>query len=167
MRKIMFTLVVSFYAAGLLAQSGSTLKSDVAFKDAKVEMAYRNYLQLKDALVASKADGAKEAAGKLKISLASLNDGNPDRYRDAMTQAMKITKASTMEEIRKSFASLSTEMKVVVKEGQLSKGMIYVEYCPMANNNTGADWLSNEKEIKNPYFGEKMLKCGSVKETIH
>ncbi|MBA4058359.1 MAG: hypothetical protein C0490_26815, partial [Marivirga sp.] len=50
--------------------------------------------------------------------------------------------------------------------GKLSMGILYLEYCPMANNNEGAYWLSNEKEIKNPYFGDKMLKCGSVKETI-
>jgi hypothetical protein len=45
-------------------------------------------------------------------------------------------------------------------------GSVYVAYCPMANNNEGANWLSNDKEIKNPYFGDKMLRCGSVKETI-
>jgi hypothetical protein len=36
----------------------------------------------------------------------------------------------------------------------------------MVNNNQGAFWLSNEKEIKNPYFGDMMLKCGSIKETL-
>jgi hypothetical protein len=45
-------------------------------------------------------------------------------------------------------------------------GSVYVAYCPMANNNEGANWLSNDKEIKNPYFGDKMLRCGSVMETI-
>jgi hypothetical protein len=57
-------------------------------------------------------------------------------------------------------------MATLVKGGQLSAGALYLEYCPMANGNEGAYWLSNEKQIKNPYFGDKMLKCGSVKETI-
>jgi hypothetical protein len=57
-------------------------------------------------------------------------------------------------------------MAKLVKGGKLSSGSLYLEYCPMANENTGAFWLSNEKEIKNPYFGSMMLKCGSVKETI-
>jgi hypothetical protein len=57
-------------------------------------------------------------------------------------------------------------MKSLVKASKLSMGSIYVEYCPMANDNEGAYWLSNEKQIKNPYFGDAMLKCGSVKETI-
>jgi hypothetical protein len=53
-----------------------------------------------------------------------------------------------------------------VKSSKVVSGSLFVEYCPMANNNEGGFWLSNEKEIKNPYFGDMMLKCGSVKETI-
>ena len=166
MKKVLFTIVLGCIAAGLMAQSGSAVKSEIAFKDAKVGLAYNHYLQLKDALVASKAEAAKEEAIKLKTSLASVKDRNPDRYRGAINEATKIANASTMEEIRKSFASLSNEMTLIVKALHLSKGGLYLEYCPMANNNTGAYWLSNEKEIKNPYFGDKMLRCGSVKETI-
>ncbi|PCJ23024.1 MAG: efflux transporter periplasmic adaptor subunit [Flavobacteriales bacterium] len=43
---------------------------------------------------------------------------------------------------------------------------LYIQFCPMANDNKGGYWLSTEKKIKNPYFGKKMLKCGSVKETL-
>ncbi|HEV8515423.1 MAG TPA: DUF3347 domain-containing protein [Cyclobacteriaceae bacterium] len=155
MKKLMTSIVFGFFAIVVLAQTA------VTFKDAKVETAYKNYIQLKNALVASKADEAKAAAGKLKTSLASVKDG-----KNAMAEATKISNATGLDEIRKTFASLSNEMKTVVKAGQVSKGDLYLEYCPMANNNTGAYWLSNEKEIKNPYFGDKMLRCGSVKETI-
>jgi hypothetical protein len=81
--------------------------------------------------------------------------------------ATKLASTSDLEEQRKLFSTLSNEMATLVKDGKLSMGMLYLEYCPMANNNSGAYWLSNEKEIKNPYFGDKMLKCGSVKEMIH
>jgi hypothetical protein len=57
-------------------------------------------------------------------------------------------------------------MTTLIKSSKLSAGALYLEYCPMANNNEGAFWLSNEKQIKNPYFGDMMLTCGSVKETI-
>ena len=43
---------------------------------------------------------------------------------------------------------------------------VYLLHCPMAFNDTGADWLSNSTEIKNPYFGSKMLTCGSVKDSV-
>jgi hypothetical protein len=156
MKKLMTSITFGLMSTLTLAQSG------VTFKDAKVETAYKDYIQLKNALVASKTEEAKDAAGKLKTSLASVKDG-----KNAMAEAAKISKATGLDEIRKTFASLSSEMKTVVKAGQVSKGELYLEYCPMANNNAGAYWLSNEKEIKNPYFGDKMLKCGSVKETIH
>jgi len=43
----------------------------------------------------------------------------------------------------------------------------YYQYCPMAFDNKGAYWISNETEIRNPYFGEKMLKCGENKDTLN
>ena len=43
---------------------------------------------------------------------------------------------------------------------------VYLQHCPMADDNNGASWLSKEKEIRNPYFGARMLKCGSVEEVI-
>ncbi|WP_317044539.1 hypothetical protein [Maribacter sp. 4G9] len=43
---------------------------------------------------------------------------------------------------------------------------VYIQKCPMANNNKGAFWLSMEKEIKNPYYGDQMLTCGSIIDSI-
>ncbi len=43
---------------------------------------------------------------------------------------------------------------------------VYSNYCPMADSNKGAYWLSLEKEIRNPYYGEAMLTCGEVKATL-
>jgi hypothetical protein len=43
---------------------------------------------------------------------------------------------------------------------------LYYDHCPMANNGKGAMWLSEVKEIKNPYMGSKMPTCGSIKGKI-
>ena len=43
---------------------------------------------------------------------------------------------------------------------------VYIEFCPMVDGNKGAYWLSLEKEIRNPYYGESMLKCGEVSGTL-
>jgi hypothetical protein len=43
---------------------------------------------------------------------------------------------------------------------------LYYQHCPMANNDKGGNWISQTSEIKNPYFGDKMLKCGETKETL-
>ena len=44
--------------------------------------------------------------------------------------------------------------------------IIYYQYCPMYNGGKGANWLSKENTVKNPYYGSMMLTCGKVVETI-
>lgn len=157
MKKVIFTIAFSLISSAfLLAQEGKA-----SFKDSKMDMAYKQYIQLKDALVASKADEAKKFGSQLQQSLTALNNG-----KKSAVEAGKIAGTEKLADQRKAFSSLSNEMKTLVKADKPATGTLYIEYCPMANNNEGAFWLSNEKEIKNPYFGDKMLKCGSVKETI-
>ena len=169
-KKAVLMMALAFVTFGALAQhdhAGHGKQSDgqqmdPMFKDEAMSKAYGHYIHPKEALVASHPDEAKGAADKLQKSLASL--GNT---KSAQAEAGKVASASILDEQRKAFAVLSNEMTTLVKASTLSMGEIYLEYCPMANGNTGAFWLSNEKEIKNPYFGDKMLKCGSVKETIN
>jgi hypothetical protein len=145
------------------AHGGSKRQAEghVMFEDEKIGVAYAHYVHLKDALVASKSDEAKKAASDLQKSLTSLSNS-----KKATESASKIAATTDLEDQRKEFSTLSNEMTSLVKVSKPSVGSIYLEYCPMANNNQGAYWLSNEKQIKNPYFGDAMLTCGSVKETI-
>ncbi len=131
------------------------------FKDGSVGKAYALYIQLKDALVASKQDEAKKISGELQKTLLAISTG-----KVAAAEAANIAYAETLSDQRKAFGLLSTEMSTLIKANSLISGQLYLEYCPMANNNNGAYWLSNEKKIKNPYFGDAMLSCGVVKETI-
>ncbi|MBF9054980.1 DUF3347 domain-containing protein, partial [Rhodobacterales bacterium LSUCC1028] len=80
--------------------------------------------------------------------------------------AHQMADAQDIEEVRELFAQF-TEKAGPMFEDALSEGTIYKKYCPMAFNNEGAYWYAAVKEITNPYFGEKMLKCGSVKKTIN
>ena len=54
----------------------------------------------------------------------------------------------------------------MIKVAEITSGEVYKQYCPMAFEGKGGYWLSNSKEVRNPYYGDKMLKCGSVQETI-
>jgi hypothetical protein len=108
-----------------------------------------------------KGDEAKKTASELQSALKDVGGSTA-----AIEATSKIAASSDLKVQREVFSSLSNEMTKLVKGGKLSAGSLYLEYCPMANNNTGAYWISNEKEIKNPYFGDMMLRCGSVKETI-
>jgi hypothetical protein len=134
------------------------------FKDKKLESVYKDYLKLKNALVDSDAENAKKASARLVNSLEELKSRPNEKAR---AEARKINAAPTLEKQREVLNSLSNEIAFLVKGGQINKGQMYLQYCPMANNDTGGYWLSNEKEIKNPYFGSSMLKCGTVKETIN
>ena len=144
------------------AATSSTEKSPMKFKETQAGTAYGHYIQLKDALVASNKEEAKKHALDLQAALQSTKG-----LASVGEEAGKVAAASDLEAQRLAFSSLSNAMATWVKSGLLSEGTLYLEFCPMANKSVGAFWLSNDKDIKNPYFGDKMLKCGSVKEVIH
>jgi hypothetical protein len=168
MKKQLTIMLLALVSFGTYAQhdhsahaSSSQEKNNPAFKDDNIGTAYTHYIHLKDALVASNAADAKKAAEDLQKSLSGITES-----KNTADAARVISSSSDLDQQRKAFSTLSNEMTTLVKTSKLSSGTLYVEYCPMANNNEGAFWLSNEKEIKNPYFGNMMLTCGSVKETI-
>ena len=161
-------LLITLLTVGVYAQhdhavtdTKTAVQSGPVFKEAKVGSAYQAYLKIKDALVGSNNSDAKKAAAELVTSLTGLSAGDK-----AASEAKKIAATSNLQEQRTAFTQLSKEMTTLVKASKLTAGELYVEYCPMANNNQGGFWLSNEKAIRNPYFGDMMLTCGSVKETV-
>ena len=85
----------------------------------------------------------------------------------APSLASSMSKEEDVEALRGKFDTLSQEMYTLVKDNKEAKeGTIYKQFCPMAFNNKGAFWLSKEEQVKNPYFGDKMLTCGKVKEEL-
>lgn len=133
------------------------------------------YLTLKDALVATDGKAAKEAANQVLSSLSKVDMSlvNNDAHNYWMEQheaikahSEKITASNDIEEQRKQFDFLSQALIKTTKVFGIGEATLYVQHCPMANDNDGADWLSSVEEIRNPYFGDKMLTCGLVKTTI-
>ena len=133
------------------------------------------YLSLKDALVATDSEKAKEAANQILDELdkvdMSLVKGDAHNYWMEQQSAVKahskkIAASDDIEEQRTQFDFLSQALIKSVKVFGIGESTLYVQHCPMANDNEGADWLSKEEEIRNPYFGDKMLTCGLVKTTI-
>jgi len=135
--------------------------NQVSLKDGELNLVYQQYLLLNKALVNSDMAGAKEAGMAIELGAKALNNG-----AKLANLAAKITAAANIEAQRTLFSDLSNEMVTKVKATGIQSGEVYVEYCPMALNDKGASWLSNQKEIKNPYYGASMLECGEVKETL-
>lgn len=147
---------------------------DQGFQE-QLAVVFDSYVGVKDALVASDADKVKSEAAAAKELLAKvdmkLRSGTA--HNDWMNFVQPIEKslteietASDIEEQRKSFSTLSDNMYTIVKAFGLGGKEALYEYCPMAFNNEGGYWLSDNEQIRNAYFGDKMLKCGEVKERL-
>jgi hypothetical protein len=135
----------------------------VSFENENVSAIVNSYLALKDALVETDGEKAKSAAREL---VSFLENSNLEGISELETEAKKIAETTDEEVQRTSFDVVSNQMVQLVKNSVLTEGKLYKQYCPMAKNNEGAFWLSASSEIRNPYFGDKMLKCGSVEEEI-
>ena len=121
------------------------------------------YIVLKDALVNSDTKAAHQASNNLLKSIRNteeLKDVSALKALETTTQ--NFIKAKTLAQQRSAFVGLSKNLIKISKGFSSQNTTYYIQECPMANNNNGAQWLALEKGIKNPYFGEAMLDCGSV-----
>ena len=132
---------------------------------------YYAYLEWKDALTNDNFAEAQKMATNMKSALDKINmnlfkDDAHNAWMDFQGSLSKslehIQLISDIEQLRKTFQTVSATMIEMTTTFNPLDGTIYVQHCPMADNNKGADWLSKEKEIKNPYFGNSMLTCGDV-----
>ena len=71
-----------------------------------------------------------------------------------------------IEDLRSAFLHLSTSMIKLTNDFNTLTDTLYLQHCQMANKNSGGNWLSLEKQIKNPYFGASMLQCGEVQAEL-
>lgn len=147
--------------------------------DAKAAASLRgiveHYLRLKNAFVNDNTKDAATAGKELldvmgKLDKSSLTGEQKKLYEDVEDDASEHAEhiganAGNIEHQREHFDMLSKDFYDLVKAfggGQI----LYKDYCPMYNDKKGAIWLSETKAIQNPYYGKKMLTCGSVKEEI-
>ncbi|MCW3110264.1 MAG: hypothetical protein JWQ09_4770, partial [Segetibacter sp.] len=82
------------------------------------------------------------------------------------SEAKALAQEKDIEAKRKSFQMISDAMYDLVRTIRFDKEVVYHQFCPMAFNDAGAYWLSATSDVKNPYFGKKMLTCGEVKDSI-
>lgn len=146
--------------SGQNAEENVQVTSNPKFEDAKVNNVYQHYIHLKTALVNSDNTEAKSGATLLE---KALNDAG---QKNIALTATKIKNSDAIEEKRAQLSEISTSLGNYFKKSKLTSGIIYKQHCPMANDGNGGYWLASEAEIKNPYYGESMLKCGSVEEEI-
>lgn len=135
---------------------------------------FDSYFSLKDALV--KTDG-NIASAKAKDLQTAINTVKMDKLpmdvhtvwmkvlNDVKEDAEHINGTKDIAHQRDHFMSLSKNMYALIKVAKTTE-TVYYQFCPMANEGKGANWLSKESGVKNPYYGNQMLTCGKTVETI-
>jgi hypothetical protein len=169
MRKLInffFLFFVAFQTNIAIAQSNSNNES--------LQNVMNNYISLKDALALTDAEKANQAAKQLLTSLDQIqkNSLSPEVQtlwaklsNDLKEDAEHIGSTTEITHQRDHFMSLSQNLYTLTKNAHLST-TLYYQFCPMANKGKGANWLSLEQKVRNPYYGAKMLSCGKVSEVI-
>jgi copper chaperone CopZ len=140
----------------------------------QLKVVFDNYFALKDELV--KTDGntasAKAATLLLTINRVEMQTLKTEEHnvwmrivKNIKEDAEHISDTKNIKHQREHFVTLSKNIYDLIKVSK-QETPTYYQFCPMANNGKGANWLSKENTVKNPYYGSMMLNCGKVIETI-
>ncbi|MDO6675194.1 efflux RND transporter periplasmic adaptor subunit [Tenacibaculum sp. 1_MG-2023] len=156
------------------SEMNERIKVSVDFQN-QLKTAFNDYLGVKDALVKDDAkkvaDDAKKLLNKLNlIDMTLLKDNNAHNHwmkleKELKSSTKSIAETSDIKEQRNHFKHLSSHLGSAIQLFGVNE-KVYNQFCPMADNNKGAYWLSKEEKVLNPYFGDAMLTCGEVKQVI-
>ena len=140
----------------------------------QLKVVFDNYFVVKDAMISSDGNTTSIASKEL---LTAINNVKMDKLdMDVHMVWMKVvnlikedaTHISDTKDVkhqRDHFTTLSKDIYTLIKVSKYETS-VYYQFCPMFNDGKGANWLSKENTIKNPYYGSMMLSCGKTVETI-
>lgn len=121
-----------------------------------------DYLNMKKALTNDNSEDAKASATNMMNTLEGSQD---ELGKKLLFDAEHIATTTDLGHQRDHFEVLSRNVYALASQVKTGKEL-YWQHCPMAFEGQGANWISAEEEIRNPYFGSRMLKCGKVEEKI-
>lgn len=152
-------------------ENSSSASTEIAWEQLELENQdikelLQFYLPLKEALANDEEHEAFSIAEAFQQKLKAMNIKNDEVKKALQSLVKKINQAKNIEEVRTHFLQLSEAFIALAEQENPFNETLYVQFCPMANNDQGAFWLSTEEEIKNPYYGSMMLKCGNVDREI-
>ena len=143
-------------------------KQDVAVRTATTTVPVLNtYLDIKNALVKDNLEQAKKAAADFQVALEGTDNLSAVQKRELQQSAAKLAQAKDLTSMREQFASFSRQLYQVEQASDLTEQTLYWQHCSMAMDGQGANWLSLEEKVQNPYMGQRMPGCGSVQETLN
>lgn len=135
---------------------------------------FESYFTLKDALVKSDSKLAATSAEDLlkQINAVKMGQLSSEEHtvwmkvlNNLKANTNKISSTTNLKKQRMAFIDLSGNLYDLSKVSKQDYTMYY-QHCPMFNDGKGANWLSKENAVKNPYYGSQMMTCGKTIETI-
>ncbi|MEQ8683299.1 MAG: DUF3347 domain-containing protein [Cyclobacteriaceae bacterium] len=163
---------------GMKMKTGQVISFDVSLEfRQQLTAVYNTSLKMTDSFVAGQRENVsnnssevKAALGKVDMSLLKTSEAHMDwmmNLKKMNTALDEISLSNDLKAQRVAYASFNESLFKSLKAFGPTAGTVYYQHCPMALDNKGGFWLSDSKEVKNPYFGNSMLTCGSTKETIN
>lgn len=182
MKKIIFVSLLIAISCSTKPQETKTSKAtipvftevDPAVKS-QVAGFLTEYFSLNQMLIEDSLAGAKVAASTFEktasaFEVSKFSGEQMDFYyvhsSNLKTGLKNLSESTDIEKARVELATVSEAMYAMVKAFHPQDVTLYYQYCPMARDNKGANWLSATKELVNPYMGQMMLACGRTQETI-
>ena len=152
--------------------SSKSVETNPTFK-AQLTKVYENYVDMKNAFVATDAQKVSQEAQKVESAIQSVNmellKGDAhiawmNQLKTLNSETKIIAASSDIEAQRQEFSKFNEAFYKSLKMFGLENDTAYYQFCPMFNN--GAYWISETEKIRNPYYGEKMMDCGETKERL-
>jgi hypothetical protein len=164
MKYALFAAVALLVACSASETQESTASAEPThgtyLKNSYAEVPLDQYLRIKDALVSSNPTEAQAAAKHLDSLWTTNSPGD-----QLLSSVRQIASTSDLDAQREAFYSL-TQAYLVSLESKPGEDTLYLQFCPMAFDYEGATWISREKAVMNPYFGDEMLNCGVVRKPL-
>ncbi len=172
MKTYIFTLLALFLSAATIQAQENKEHTH----NEHLSTLINEYLAAKDALTVDNFGEAQNHISNFTKEVKSNNEMNEHKehqkkheaHHSKMLAAVeKASSANNIEELRNSLEGITEELLEAIENQGYDKSVLYVQFCPMANDGKGAKWMSDKEEIRNPYFGKKMHKCGATVKTIN
>ncbi len=187
--KLIFFSMISFASISFIACNNASNKSPEVKTSVPIEVPtavvetkkttavapiIMHYLHVKNALIADNGKEAATASQELAKALAGMDKTSftaeqqkvvTENQDDLAENAEHIAKTTDIKHQREHFAAMSEDVFALTKvfgSGQT----LYQDNCPMFNDGKGTIWLSEVAEIRNPYYGSKMLTCGKMIQEV-
>lgn len=135
-----------------------------------------NYMNAKDALAEDNFETARSHLSEFRSEVINNKEMNnhgehsqmhASHHRSMIEAVNDADQAGDLKELRSAFKNITTNLVKALENQDYSGETLYLQYCPMAAGNEGAEWISDQEKIINPYMGKKMPSCGKTKKEIN